>query len=68
MQFLAEKGARIDLWNRKNKFGWTPLIIAEGHRFGNFKPSPETVAAFHRVMSAAGVSPPVERAGADLVR
>jgi ankyrin repeat protein len=61
VEFLAAKGARIDIWNRKNKFGWTPLTIAEGHRFGNFKPSPDTVAAFHRVMSAAGISPPVER-------
>jgi ankyrin repeat protein len=60
VEFLAAKGARIDIWNRKNKFGWTPLTIAEGHRFGNFKPSPDTVAAFHRVMSAAGVSQPVE--------
>ena len=56
VELLAEKGARIEIWNRKNKQGWTPLTIAEGHRFGNFKPSPVTVAAFHRVMSAAGVS------------
>ena len=53
---LAGKGAKIEIWNRKNKFGWTPLTIAEGHRFGNFKPSPDTIAAFHRVMSAAGAS------------
>jgi uncharacterized protein len=57
---LAEKGARIDLWNRKNKYGWTPLMIAEGHRVGNFKPSAETVAAIHRVMLAAGVKPPAK--------
>jgi ankyrin repeat protein len=57
VEFLAEKGAKIDIWNRKNKHGWTPLTIAEGYRFGNFKPSPETVAAFHRVMRAAGVAP-----------
>jgi ankyrin repeat protein len=56
VQFLADKGAKIEVWNRKNKHGWTPLTIAEGHRFGNFKPSPETVAAFRKVMSAAGVS------------
>jgi ankyrin repeat protein len=55
VQFLADKGAKIEIWNRKNKQGWTPLTIAEGHRFGNFKPSPSTVAAFHKVMSAAGV-------------
>jgi ankyrin repeat protein len=56
VEFIARKGAKIEIWNRKNKHGWTPLIIAEGHRFGNFKPSPETVAAIQRVMTAAGVS------------
>jgi ankyrin repeat protein len=58
VQFLADKGARIEVWNRKNKYGWTPLLIAEGHRPGNFKPSPETIAALHRVMLAAGTKPP----------
>jgi len=33
-------------------------LIAESHRPGNFKPSAETIAALHRVMLAAGVSPP----------
>ena len=61
VQFLADKGAKIEIWNRKNKFGWTPLRIAEGYRFGNFKPSFETVAVFHRVMNAAGVSTVTER-------
>jgi uncharacterized protein len=55
VRFLASKGAKIDVWNRKNKQGWTPLTIAEGHRFGNFKPSPVTVAALKQVMTAAGV-------------
>jgi ankyrin repeat protein len=55
VEFLAEKGARIEIWNKKNKFGWTPLTIAEGYRFGNFKPSLVTVAAFHKIMKAAGV-------------
>jgi uncharacterized protein len=59
VQLLADKGAKIDVWNRKNKSGLTPLVIAEGHRPGlNFRPSPETVAALHRVMLAAGVTPP----------
>src|SRR5258706_2365835 len=58
VQFLADKGAKIEIWNRKNKYGWTPLAIAEGHRPGNFKPSAETIAALHRVMLAAGVSLP----------
>jgi ankyrin repeat protein len=58
VKFLAAKGARIDLWNRDDKFGWTPLAIAVGYRFGNFKPSPETEAAVRDVMLAAGVTPP----------
>jgi len=58
VQFLTDKGAKIETWNRKNKYGWTPLLIAEGHRPGNFKPSAETIAALHHVMLAAGVSPP----------
>ncbi len=58
VQFLADKGAKIEIWNRKNKYGWTPLLIAEGHRPGNFKPSAETITAIQRVMLAAGVSPP----------
>jgi ankyrin repeat protein len=59
VQLLADKGASIAVWNRANKTGLTPLVIAEGHRPGlNFRPSPETVAALHRVMRAAGVIPP----------
>ena len=45
IDFLARHGAKTDVWNRKNKYGWTPLVIAEGHRPGNFKPSAETVEA-----------------------
>jgi len=58
VKFLAAKGARIDVWNRPDKFGWTPLAIAVGYRFGNFKPSPDTEAALREVMLAAGVTPP----------
>jgi ankyrin repeat protein len=58
VKFLAAKGAKIDLWNRNDRFGWTPLAIAVGYRFGNFKPSPETEAAVREVMIAAGVTPP----------
>jgi ankyrin repeat protein len=58
IQFLADHGAKIEIWNRKNKYGWTPLLIAEGHRPGNFKPSAETIAAIQRLMQAAGVTPP----------
>jgi ankyrin repeat protein len=61
-QLLADKGATIAVWNQKNKYGWTPLSIAEGYRPGNFKPSVETIAALHRVMTDAGVTPP-QKAG-----
>jgi len=56
VQFLADKGAKIEIWNQKNKYGWTPLAIATGYRFGNFKPSAVTIAALRKVMTAAGVS------------
>ena len=62
VQLLADKGAKIEVWNRKNKYGWTPLAIAEGHRVGNFKPSAETLAALHRVLLPAGASPPAKPA------
>jgi ankyrin repeat protein len=55
---LAERGADINVWNRKNKAGWTPLMIAQGHRPGNFRPAPDTIAAIERVMIASGVQPP----------
>ncbi|HET7695198.1 MAG TPA: ankyrin repeat domain-containing protein [Vicinamibacterales bacterium] len=58
VKLLAAKGARIAVWNKDDKFGWTPLAIAVGYRFGNFKPSPETEAAIREVMIAAGVTPP----------
>ena len=44
-QLLAERGADPGVWNRKNKLGWTPIMIAEGHQPENFRLSPETVAA-----------------------
>ena len=58
VKLLAATGARIEVWNRPDKFDWTPLVIAAGYRFGNFKPSAETEAAVREVMIAAGVTPP----------
>jgi ankyrin repeat protein len=51
-------GADIKTWNRANRYGWTPLLIAEGYRVGNFKPAPETIAEIRRIMVANGVMPP----------
>ncbi|MDO8538801.1 MAG: ankyrin repeat domain-containing protein [Opitutaceae bacterium] len=58
VKFLDAKGAKIEVWNQKNKRGWTPLLIAEGHRYGNFKPSFETIAAIKELMLAHGITPP----------
>lgn len=58
VKLLDARGAKIEVWNQPNKRGWTPLRVAEGHRFGNFKPSFETVAAIKEVMIARGVTPP----------
>ena len=58
VKLLDERGANIKIWNRKNKYGWTPVLIAEGHRPGNFKPAVATLAEVHRVMLAHGVKPP----------
>ena len=58
MKLLDAKGAKIEVWNQKNKRGWTPLLIAEGHRFGNFKPGFEAIATMRAIMIARGVTPP----------
>ena len=57
-KYLQDQGADIKLWNTKNKLGWTPLLIAEGYRPGNFKPSFATVDAITEVMLTNGVKPP----------
>jgi uncharacterized protein len=58
IQFLADHGAKPEIWNKKNKSGWTPLMIAQGYRPGNFKPSSETIEAVQKVMLAAGLPIP----------
>jgi len=58
VKFLAANGAKVEVWNRKNKSGWTPLRIAAGvHRTGNFRLSDATAEAIREVMLAAGVTP-----------
>jgi ankyrin repeat protein len=60
VEFLGSHGAKIEIWNQKDKQGWTPLTIARGYRFGNYKPSPVTVDALLKLMKAAGVTPEPE--------
>ena len=61
VKFLSENGARIDIWNRKNSSGWTPLRIAAGvHRGMNFRFHVPTADALRGVMVVAGVSTVLE--------
>jgi len=55
VRYLASRGANPDVWDQLNEHGWTPLTIAQGYRFGNFKPSPPTVEALLEVMKAQHV-------------
>jgi ankyrin repeat protein len=60
VRLLAERGAKIEIWNQKNRKGWTPLKITQGvHRGMNIQKSPATEAAMREVMIAAGVEPVV---------
>ena len=58
IQYLGEQGADIHIWNVKNEYGWTPTLIAEGHRPGNFKPAAKTLAAVYEQLRANGIEPP----------
>jgi len=59
VHYLADKGARADVWNRPNGKGWTPLKIAEGVQRGmNIVSSPVTATAIRQVLAAS--SPAVQ--------
>jgi ankyrin repeat protein len=52
VQYLAEKGARVEVWNRPNSKGWTPLRITEGVQRGmNIVSSPATATAIRQVLA-----------------
>ena len=57
-QFLIDKGAKMEIWNKANKSGWTPLRISEGvYLEGNLRGiSPAVSAMLRKVMTEAGVS------------
>jgi ankyrin repeat protein len=61
VRFLAAHGADEAAWNHRNSQGWTPLLIAQGYRPGNFKPAPDTIAALRSIMQdphAPDLEPP----------
>ncbi len=63
VDLLAASGADINVWNQKNKQGWTPLRIAAGvFRGGMFRFSVPTADRFRATMTAAGASIALEDA------
>jgi ankyrin repeat protein len=58
VRLLHNRGADIKIWNKNNKMDRTPLLIAEGYRPGNFKPSFATIDAITEIMLSEGVEPP----------
>ena len=59
--FLADQGARIEIWNQENARGWTPLKIAAGVERGmNIISSPQTEIAVRAIMARASAQPPAQ--------
>lgn len=56
VELLAERGADPQVWKNPNRFGRTPLFIAEGHSGRLLRPDPPTLAAITELMLAAGLS------------
>ncbi|MEM9368032.1 MAG: ankyrin repeat domain-containing protein [Planctomycetota bacterium] len=50
VRLVALLGADPNVWDHKNSYGWTPLIIAKGYRPGSFKPDPPTIAAVEELL------------------
>ena len=51
VRYLAGKGAKIEVWNRPNSKGWTPLTITEGVQRGmNIVSSAPTAAVIRELM------------------
>ncbi len=57
-EYLVLRGADPSIWNRENRAGWTPLVIATGYRPGNFRPAPTTIAVIRDEMRRKGITIP----------
>jgi len=61
VNLLAARGADPQIWKEKNKFGRTPLFIAEGYQGRLPRPDVPTIEAVTKLMVAAGLSTSGER-------
>lgn len=52
IELLVSLGADASKWDHKNKYGWTPLLIAKGNRPGSVKPDRPTIAAVTRALGS----------------
>lgn len=57
IKLLDQRGADIKVWQKENRKKWTPLLIAQGFRPGNFRPIQYTEDALAEVMRRHGVEP-----------
>ena len=58
IRHLDSSGHDIKVWNKNNRHKRTPLLIAEGYRPSNLKPSFATVEAITKVMLPPGIQLP----------
>src|SRR5215468_8814974 len=54
VELLAKRGADPQIWKNPNKFGRTPLFIAEGYAGRLPRPDPPTIEAVTKLMRNAG--------------
>ncbi len=56
VELLAKRGADPKIWSKPDKFGRTPLFLAEGYAGRLPRPDVPTIDAVTRLMRAAGLS------------
>ena len=56
VELLAKRGADPKIWGKPNKFGRTPLFLAEGYAGRLPRPDIPTIEAVTKLMRAAGLS------------
>jgi ankyrin repeat protein len=56
VELLGKRGADPKIWGKPDKFGRTPLFLAEGYAGRLPRPDPPTIEAVTKLMRAAGLS------------